>query len=150
MKLEEDEARRRFSSARVARLATIGEEGRPHVVPVSFAVVGNVIWSAVDELKPKTTSWLRRLANVSAHPAVSFLADYYDDADWSLLWWVRADGTGRVVPSIDDAPEARRALCARYRQYAARPPAGPALAVDVERWVGWAGGQGLGPPKSAS
>ena len=139
MRLNEDEARRRFCSARVARLATIGEDGRPHLVPVTFAVVGNVIWSAVDEVKPKTTPRLRRLANVAAHPAVSLLADHYDDADWSRLWWVRADGTGRVV-TIDDALEPRQALCSRYPQYATWPPTGPALAVDVERWVGWAGG----------
>lgn len=140
MRLGEDEARRRFSSARVARLATLGEEGRPHVVPVTFAVVGGTIWSAVDDVKPKTTQRLRRLANVAAHPAASFLVDYYDDSDWSELWWARADGLGRVVASLDDAPEARDALCARYPQYAARPPAGPALAVDVKRWVGWAAG----------
>ncbi|MHB1496975.1 MAG: TIGR03668 family PPOX class F420-dependent oxidoreductase [Acidimicrobiales bacterium] len=138
MKLGEDEARRRFSSSREARLATLGERGRPHKVPVTFAVVGGTIWSAVDEVKPKTTPRLRRLANVSAHPAVSFLADRYDE-DWSRLWWVRANGTGRVVLSLDDVPEAREALCARYPQYAAWPPAGPALAVDVARWVGWAG-----------
>jgi PPOX class probable F420-dependent enzyme len=124
----------------VARLATLGEGDRPHIVPVTFAVVGNTIWSAVDDLKPKRTTNLRRLANVAAHPAVSFLVDHYDDADWSRLWWVRADGSGTVVASLDEAPEAREALCQRYGQYAARPPAGPALAVDVERWVGWGAG----------
>ena len=137
--MDEAEAVHRFSSAPVARLATIGEGGQPHLVPVTFALVGGTIWSAVDGVKPKSTNRLRRLANVAARPAVSILADYYDDADWSLLWWVRADGSGRVVESIGEAPEALDALCRRYPQYAARPPAGPALAVRVTRWAWWEG-----------
>lgn len=136
--MDATEARRRFASARVARLATAGQDGRPHLVPVTFAVHGDTIWSAVDDVKPKTTTRLRRLANVAANPAVSFLVDHYDDSDWSRLWWVRADGEGRVLPSVTEAPGSLAALCARYPQYARRPPAGPVLVVNVVRWVGWA------------
>ena len=120
-----------------ARLATADAAGRPHVVPFVFAVAGDVVWSAVDA-KPKRSRDLRRLANVAENPAVSVLADHYDDADWSALWWVRADGRARVVDAA--SPEGRRAvdlLVARYAQYRRQPPAGPVLAVAVERWVGW-------------
>ncbi|MDQ3526766.1 MAG: pyridoxamine 5'-phosphate oxidase family protein, partial [Actinomycetota bacterium] len=41
-------ARERFATARVARLATTTPEGRPHLVPVVFAVVGDRVWTAVD------------------------------------------------------------------------------------------------------
>jgi PPOX class probable F420-dependent enzyme len=133
-----DEARERFAAERVARLATVGEGGRPHLVPIVFAVAGDTVYHAVDH-KPKRTTALQRLANAAAEPRVALLADAYDDADWSQLWWVRADGRARVLmPDGDD--EARRAvalLVERYAQYRETPPAGPVLAVDVERWSGW-------------
>jgi PPOX class probable F420-dependent enzyme len=131
-----DEARRRFAGQPVARLATVDPAGRPHLVPVVFVVVGSTIHTAVDA-KPKRHTALRRLANVAANPRVALLADHYED-DWQALWWVRADGTGRVLDAA--APEARDAvarLTRRYAQYRTEPPAGPVLAVDVDRWSGW-------------
>jgi len=130
------QARARFAAARVARLATADAEGRPHVVPFVFAVVGDTVVSAVDA-KPKRSTALRRLANVAANPAVAVLADHYED-DWTALWWVRGDGRGRVVDAA--SAEGRRALALladRYPQYRADPPPGPVLAVDVEHWTGW-------------
>ena len=132
-----EEARRRFAAARVARLATADAGARPHLVPIVFAVAGDTVYSAVDA-KPKRTTRLRRLANVRENPAVALLADHYDE-DWSVLWWVRAEGTGRVLaPDEEEAARAVARLRARYRQYAERPPEGPVLAVDVARWSGWA------------
>jgi len=132
-----EEARERFAAARVARLATADAGGRPHLVPVVFAVDGDTIVSAVDD-KPKRTTRLRRLANVADNRAVALLADHYDDEDWSALWWVRADGTARVLrPQEPEGRDAVALLRERYAQYARRPPAGPVLAVDVTRWSGW-------------
>ena len=82
-----------FESARVARLATVTASGRPHVVPVVFVVVKDLLWTAVDA-KSKSTRQLARLANIRANPAVSVLVDHYGD-DWSTLWWVRAEGPPR-------------------------------------------------------
>jgi PPOX class probable F420-dependent enzyme len=102
-----------------------------------FAVVGDVIVSAVDA-KPKRTTALRRLANVRANPRVSVLADHYEE-DWSALWWVRADGTARIPDPADPAAVgALDALAARYAQYRRDPPPGPVLAIDVTAWTGWA------------
>ena len=132
-----EEARGLFAQARVARLATVGASGRPHLVPIVFALDGDVVYSAVDA-KPKRTTALRRLENVRRNPRVALLADHYDDADWDTLWWVRADGGARVLDAQE--PEARRALellAGRYAQYRAAPPRGPVLAVAVERWSGW-------------
>jgi PPOX class probable F420-dependent enzyme len=131
--VEPAEARRRFAAARVARLATVGEDGRPHLVPVTFALDGDTIVTAVDH-KPKRTLALRRLANIAANPRVALLADEYSDGDWSALWWARADGTARVVAQGD---ERLGWLVARYEQYRQRPPEGPVILVDVERWSGW-------------
>jgi len=138
--VEPAEARARFAASRVARLATVGADGRPHVVPIVLAVDGDRIYSPVDDVKPKATARLKRLANIAANPAVAVLADRYDD-DWSALWWARADGAARILdPSDAEAELALALLAARYPQYAEAPPPGPVIAVDVARWSGWAAG----------
>ncbi|GAA1712214.1 TIGR03668 family PPOX class F420-dependent oxidoreductase [Kribbella yunnanensis] len=131
MKLPESTCRTRFAAARVARLATVGADGVPHLVPVTFAVAGDEVFIAIDQ-KPKTTLNLRRLRNIAANPAVTLLVDEYDDDDWTRLWWVRADGTAHVQ---DEAVEL---LVAKYPQYADDPPRGPVIVVRVDRWSGWA------------
>src|SRR3954468_13483873 len=110
--MREDDARRRFASARVARPATVSPDGRPPVVPIVFAVDGDLLYTAVDG-KPKSTTALQRLANIAANPAVSVLVDHYDE-EWTRLWWVRVDGTARVV---DAAEAALDLLAARYPVY---------------------------------
>jgi PPOX class probable F420-dependent enzyme len=131
-------ARDRFAAARVARLATAGADGRPHLVPMVFAVDGDTVYSAVDD-KPKATQRLRRLQNITANPSVALLADHYDDRDWTALWWVRADGTARLVePGDAEAARVRELLAARYPQYRGAPPPGTVIAVTVTRWSGWA------------
>jgi PPOX class probable F420-dependent enzyme len=130
-----EQARRRFAAARVARLATIRPDGRPHVVPVTFVVTDQVIACAVDA-KPKSSRRLQRLANIEAHPAVSLLVDVYDD-DWSRLWWVRADGGARIERGGPEAEGALDRLAEKYPQYRAVRPAGPVVLVAVERWRGW-------------
>jgi PPOX class probable F420-dependent enzyme len=137
-----EDARKRFADARVAHLATADAAGRPHIVPLVFAVDGDTVYSAVDH-KPKRSVSLRRFANVAANPAVSLLVDHYDDAEWSELWWVRGDGTARVVERPSE--EERRAIALlkeRYDAYRTRTPSGPVLAVDVSRWSGWTGDGG--------
>jgi PPOX class probable F420-dependent enzyme len=135
------QAHERFAAARIARLATADVAGRPHLVPMVFAVAGDTIYSAVDA-KPKRSTALRRLANVRTNPAVALLVDHYEE-DWATLWWVRADGRGRVLdPGQAEARRAVELLAGRYPQYRLQPPAGPVLAVDVERWSGWTGQPG--------
>ena len=128
-----DEARQRFAAARVAYLATADGAGRPHLVPIVFAVDGDTVYSVVDA-KPKRTTSLRRLDNVRANPAVTLLVDHYEE-DWSALWWVRADGTARILePSEPEAAWAVQLLAARYPQQRA---AGVVVAIDAERFSGW-------------
>lgn len=121
-----------FSAARVARLATVGVDGAPHLVPMVFAVGGGVIFSAVDG-KPKRHTALRRLANIAHEPRVAVLVDHYAD-DWEVLWWVRVDGVARVR---DRSPAGLAALTAKYPQYVASPPAGPFLEIEIVRWSSW-------------
>jgi len=139
--MDAGEARGRFAEARVARLATADADGRPHLVPIVFALLDDDLYSAID-LKPKAqvgpNARLRRLDNVRANPAVSVLVDDYAE-DWRQLWWARADGTARVIAATDvEAARAIRALADRYPQYRDAPPPGPVIAIAVDRWSGWA------------
>ena len=136
--MNEGRARELLGAARVARFGTIAPDGRPRLVPVCFALAGDVLYHAVDH-KPKATRNLARLADLAADPRATVLADHYEDGDWSALWWVRADGSGRVLEDAG-APEAARALdllAARYAQYRERRPGGPVVALDIERIAGW-------------
>ena len=135
MRLTPGEARERLGAARVARLATVSATGQPHLVPVTFAVDGDMIYTAVDH-KPKTTTRLRRLANIAANPQVTLLADHYAD-DWDQLWWARADGHAAVLTGPADIASPVALLAARYLQYRATPPAGPVIAITVTTWTAW-------------
>ncbi len=141
MRMSPDEASDRFAQSPVARLATVGAAGRPHLVPVTFAVVAagasartELIVFAVDH-KPKTTTSLRRLDNIAANPKVCFLVDHYD-GDWDRLWWVRADARASVLED-GDRRRALAALIAKYPQYRQVRPAGVVVGSTVERWTGW-------------
>jgi len=129
------EARVRFTDARVGHLATVGPDGRPHVVPFVFAVEGDVIYWAVDE-KPKRSRRLKRLENLRANPNAEVVADRYDE-DWSALWWVRARGRARILEDGEEVTVAAAALAGKYARYAERPPGGPYVAIDVEAWSWW-------------
>jgi PPOX class probable F420-dependent enzyme len=119
--------------ARVARLASVDASGRAHLVPIVFVLAGETIYSVVDA-KPKRTVALRRLENVRCNPAVSLLADHYDE-DWRQLWWARADGSARVLEL--EEPEAQRAVELLAERYPQQRAVGPVLAIDVESWRGW-------------
>ncbi|WP_134103395.1 TIGR03668 family PPOX class F420-dependent oxidoreductase [Kribbella pratensis] len=132
MRLDEAGCRARVAAARVGRLATVGPDLRPHVVPVTYAVHGDELFIGIDQ-KPKTTTALKRLRNIAGNERVAVLVDEYEE-DWTHLWWVRVDGVARVVAS-DAAAVAL--LVAKYPQYEADPPRGPVIAIRAEGWSGW-------------
>jgi PPOX class probable F420-dependent enzyme len=132
--------RRRVAEARVGRLATVSSLGRPHVVPCCFVLSGAVLYSAIDA-KPKSTLRPQRIRNLQATSSAALLVDHYTE-DWQALWWIRVDGSGRVleVPSRDLPGERDRALellVAKYHQYAVEAPPGPVMAIDITRWQAW-------------
>jgi PPOX class probable F420-dependent enzyme len=145
--VDEQEMRRRFAGARVARLATVAPDGRPHVVPCCFvlahatdAQARDIVYSAVDA-KPKSTLALRRLANLRHEPRAALLVDHYAD-DWSTLWWIRVDGDGRVLDADAerDGPEHDAAIAqlgAKYPVYVTDRPPGAVIALDVTAWRAW-------------
>jgi PPOX class probable F420-dependent enzyme len=124
----------RFACATVARLATVGSRGDPHLVPITFALLDQrTLVTAVDH-KPKRTTALRRLANIEVNPQVSVLVDHYE-SDWERLWWVRADGRARVEKAAPAG--AAVALAQRYEQYRERPPQGPFIVIEIQRFSSW-------------
>ncbi|OBK97000.1 PPOX class F420-dependent oxidoreductase [Mycobacterium asiaticum] len=133
------EPRSAFATSPVARLATVTSSGRPHLVPVVFAVQfdqnNGVVYTAVDA-KPKSTQRLRRLKNIKANAAVSLLVDHYAD-DWAQLWWVRVDGTATIAQDGAALTTGYRLLRAKYDQYQSVSLNGPVIAITVTRWSSW-------------
>ena len=131
-----ERSRERFATARHALLATADASGAPHIVPIVFALAAETIYNAVDR-KPKRTTQLRRIANARANARAAVLVDHYSE-DWEELWWVRAEGSARVIAAGDaEGAAALELLAARYERYRREPPPGPLLAIDVSRWSGW-------------
>ena len=93
------------------------------------------MYSAVDA-KPKTTVRLQRIRNLEANPSASLIVDHYDE-DWTALWWVRLDGTGRVLGSGPEYERALDLLATKYPQYQRIRPVGPVIALDGQRWSVW-------------
>jgi PPOX class probable F420-dependent enzyme len=130
-----------FTQSPVARLATSTPDGKPHLVPVVFALDADsdhdVLYTAVDA-KPKTTQRLRRLANIAANEQVSLLVDHYAD-DWTQLWWVRVDGIAAIHADGAVMHTGYELLRAKYPQYQSVSLNGPVIAVTVRRWSSWHG-----------
>ena len=125
----------RLGAARVGRLATVSSDGRPHVVPCCFSLHGAILYSAVDA-KPKSSFKLRRISNIEASQVASLLVDDYVE-DWSLLWWIRVDGTARVLESGSEFDQAIELLVDKYEQYRYKRPPGPVIAIDITSWRAW-------------
>ena len=123
--------------ARVARFGSVTIDGLPHLVPCCFALAGDALYTAVDDVKPKSTRALRRLDNIRVFPAVSVLVDHYGE-DWSTLWWIRMDGEARVLEEASAEERHGLELLARkYEQYRARTIPGPVISVQITRWLAW-------------
>jgi PPOX class probable F420-dependent enzyme len=135
----DDDAREFVVALRVARLATVDADAHPHIVPICFALDGDILYTPIDE-KPKRGDYadLRRLRNIAANPNVQVLFDVYDDGDWTGLRYVQLRGAGRILSSGAEHASAITLLRARYAQYGAMAlESRPVIAVDVERVVGW-------------
>jgi PPOX class probable F420-dependent enzyme len=119
----------------VARLGLLDDRDRPRVLPVTFALSGDALVSAVDH-KPKRVDGreLARLAWLRREPSAALTVDRYSD-DWSQLAWVQALGRAEVLD--EPPPGAVDALVAKYAQYRGRPPHGPVIRLTPERFVLW-------------
>lgn len=113
--------RKKLKEARVARLATVDSERRPHIVPVCFVYHNSVFYTAIDR-KPKRVvpERLTRLRNIARAPQVALVMDHYSE-DWTELWYVLVRGEAKLIPKSARAEHrlALQKLRDKYPQYAA-------------------------------
>lgn len=121
---------------RVGRLATADVRGKPHVVPVCFALAGDSLYITIDE-KPKSGTPLKRLRNMAENPSVAFVVDRYDD-DWTQLGWVMLRGPAEILANGAEHDHAQALLRERYAQYRSmRLAVLPVIALRIERVTSW-------------
>ncbi len=125
-----------LDTARVGHLGLLDADAQPRVLPVTFAVFGGAVWSAVDD-KPKRRhgEQLARVRWLRARPRSALTVDRYDD-DWTRLAWVQLLGATSVLDPADHA-DAMQALAARYPAYRSRAPRGPLLCLAPDRALCW-------------
>jgi PPOX class probable F420-dependent enzyme len=133
-----DEQRRFLDAARVARLATADRAGRPHVVPICYALVRETVYFTIDEKpKKKPGAGLKRLSNLRENPFAALVVDRYDE-DWSRLGWVMVRGRADVLESGLEHDRAQATLRARYPQLAAmRIDHLPVVAIRIDHVASW-------------
>ncbi len=138
MRLSEASARARLAAHDHGILGTVHPVRGVDAVPVAYALDDDgYVAVPVDRVKPKATGPLQRERNLEADPRATLLVEHWDAADWSRLWWVRAEL--RREGAIDADREARLAdlLEARYPQYAGQPFE-RLLVLRVVGVTGWA------------
>ena len=127
-----------LTAQRVGRLASADAQGRPHVVPVCFAIDEANLYVSIDE-KPKQASArpLKRLRNIMANPAVAFVADRYDE-DWRQLGWVMLRGNAEILAQGHEHDHAQALLRDRYPQYRTMQLSElPVIALRIGHATGW-------------
>ena len=130
--------RRFLDSQPVGRLATADAAGRPHVVPVCFALDGDSVYVAIDA-KPKRGDPLRlkRLRNIAENPSASLVVDRYAD-DWSRLGWVLLRGDAEILTEGVEHIAAQDLVRARYPQMRDMDLTGlPVIALRLARASSW-------------
>ena len=133
-----EEQRRFLEAHRVARLATADAAGRPHVVPICYALIADTVYFTIDE-KPKKRpgAALKRLANLRENPFAALVVDRYDE-DWGRLAWVMVQGRAEILASGPEHDRAQASLRARYPQLAAmRIDHLPVVAIRIDRATCW-------------
>jgi PPOX class probable F420-dependent enzyme len=119
----------------VGHLGVIDTDGRPRVLPVTYAIHEAAVWTAIDNKPKRPGREPARLRWLREDPHAALTVDHYHD-NWSELQWVQLIGD---IAILDGPPagEVLRALAQRYPQYHTDPPPGPVLRLTVIRAVWW-------------
>ena len=133
------EIRARLDAARVARVATVDADGKPHLIPICFVWDGTLFYSAIDH-KPKRVAptKLTRVKNIQHTPYMALLVDQYDE-NWAHLWYVLVHGEAELVAAPDERKRAIERLRVKYPQYDASmlTDDSPVLRITPLRVVSW-------------
>jgi nitroimidazol reductase NimA-like FMN-containing flavoprotein (pyridoxamine 5'-phosphate oxidase superfamily) len=109
---------------RVAALATIFADGRPHVVPVSTVL-------DVDRLVFATELDTQKVHNLKGDPHVALAFDEYSE-DWAELRQVIVFGRALVIESGPEFERGRGLLYEKFEQYEPIAPIVQGKAAIVE------------------
>jgi PPOX class probable F420-dependent enzyme len=134
-----DAARALLDRSRVAHLATADGQGRPHVIPLCYALVGGNIVFVIDDKPKRPGKLLKRMRNISENPSVALVVDVYDE-DWRRLEYALVQGQAEVVQDPGEHRSALEALRARYPQYRAmdlEAPHHPVVRITPTRVHHW-------------
>lgn len=128
-------ARGLLGEERVGHLGIIDGTGHPRVLPVTYTICDEAVWTAVDNKPKRRDQVLARVRWLRERPHAALTVDHYSD-EWSELRWVQLIGEMAV---LDGPPIGRvlEALIRRYPQYRSDPPPGPLLRLAVARAVCW-------------
>lgn len=122
---------------RVGHLGTVDEAGRPHVVPVCYAVAGATLYITIDGKPKRHDRPLRRLRNIAGNPQIMVTVDHYDE-NWSRLAWVMLSGPADILADGPEHDTAQALLVARYPQLKAMHIADlPVIALRIAKVRSW-------------
>lgn len=132
------DAERLLTTQRVARLATVSADGKPHIVPAVYAYDGKHVYISLDEKRKRVAPMqLKRTQNIATNPHVSLLVDRYGE-DWRKLEWIRVDGVARILQRGKTHDKAVALLRAKYPQYRnMKLETRPVIEITVKAVVEW-------------
>jgi PPOX class probable F420-dependent enzyme len=114
-----------IDKARVARLATVDTEFKPHLIPVVFVFDNGRYFIPIDEkTKRSRPEKLKRAKNIQQNPNVALLVDEYNE-DWTKLFFIMIQGKaciigGKELEQQNDLlllEKAQKLLSDKYLQY---------------------------------
>ena len=88
-----------INTARVARLATVDLECKPHLIPVVFVYDNDrdFYFIPIDEkTKRSRPENLKRVRNIKENPNVVLLIDEYNE-DWTKLYFIMIQGKASII-----------------------------------------------------
>ncbi len=101
---------------RVCRVATVNEDGMPHLVPVCAVVAdGRIYFGSGNDA--------RKVKNLETNPRAAVTVDLYSD-DWAHLKGVMVQGTATLIAR---GPRFRKIRALLYRKY---PPYATDAAIE--------------------
>jgi PPOX class probable F420-dependent enzyme len=124
-----------LEQGRVARLGLVDDSDHPRVLPVTFVLCENELYSAIDRKPKQPGREPARIRYLRRRPEAALTVDHYEE-DWEALAWVQVLGRAEWIEP-GSAPAAFEALCSKYSQYRHEPPPGPLLRLEPERAICW-------------
>jgi hypothetical protein len=122
VRLSSEQASARLAAHVHGVLATLHPRRGPDPQPVVYAVSEDGhVGVPIDKVKPKASSRLQREDNLDADPRGALMIEHWDTADWSRLWWVRADLEHVANPPVALTDDLAERLARTVPQYADKP-----------------------------